>query len=82
MIVLSGMTGSAVLILFGAFVIVTVLPYFLLYKALRRSVDIRNYFDRHKEDNEALFYVVHIALYILFCFILFGILAFIQYIFG
>lgn len=80
MILLSGITDSAVRVVLAIFFGLTLLMYFFVYKILTLSDDIKNFFARLKGKNIGLFYLSHFALYILSCFILYGIVSFKQYI--
>jgi len=82
MILLSGITDSAIAVLFGLFIALTLLTYFLVYKILMLSDDIKAFSARLKEKNIGLFHLGHFGLYILSCCILFGLLSFKRYIFG
>ena len=79
MILLSGMTASAVAVIFGIIFIATLVAYFIVYRILVLSDDIKQFFKQLRDSRKELFYASHVALYILSCLLLFGILSLKDY---
>lgn len=75
MILLSGITDSAVGVVLAIFFTLTLLTYGILYWILMRFEGIRNFFKRLKETKAALFYLSHVLLYFSSILVLYGILS-------
>jgi hypothetical protein len=75
MILLSGITDSAVGVVLAILFALTLLTYGLLYWILSRVESIRDLFKRLKETKPALFYLSHVLLYFLSIFVLYGALS-------
>ena len=79
MILLSGITESAVGVVFFLFLGLTFVSYFLVYRFLMLGDRVNDFFHQLRKENKILFYVAHFAVYVLSCFVLLGVIALKNY---
>lgn len=82
MILLSGITDSAVGLIFAIFFALTLLTYATLYWILSRFEGVRDFFKRLKEKKATLFYLSHVLLYFISILVLYGVLSLRYYLTG
>jgi hypothetical protein len=81
MIFLSGITDAAIALVFGIFLVLSLVSYFAVYKILILAIHMRDCLNELKAKKLKLFYLAHLLIYFLSCIILFGLLKFKQFIF-
>lgn len=79
MILLSGITNSAVGVVLILFLGLTVVSYFLVYRFLMLGDRVKDFFHQLRIENKILFYVAHFAVYVLSCFVFLGVIALKNY---
>lgn len=79
MILVSGITESAIALVLGITFLLTGITHFCLYKLLMTSPQVSRFIDRLKTERSSFLFLIHILLFILSGVLLFGILRFRQY---
>lgn len=82
MILLSGITDSAVGVVLTIFFTLTLLAYGILYWILSRFEGVKDFFKQLKETKAALFYLSHVVLYLISILVLYGVLSLRYYLTG
>jgi hypothetical protein len=75
------MTESAIAVILGLTLTLTLVTYFALYKILMLSNDLKDFINQQKEKNRTLFILSHLLIYLLSCVVLYGAMEFKRFIF-